>query len=237
MNTSLGYMMQGQTDQGHPYFVWNTLMGKTIDLACADLKLRSRLELFEQLLQAVSYAHARLLIHRDLKPSNVLVTRDLKVKLLDFGIAKALDPMQSSDVEQTMQEQRVMTPAYSSPEQIRGEVVTTASDVYSLGVILYTLLTGQRPYGRERRRRQPRRRRPCYRKPFPASAITSIANRGVAAELLRGDLDNILVKALHKDPEERYRSVDAPRCGYPRFSKWYRLALAHQLLGMCCVSG
>lgn len=224
----------GQTDQGHPYFVMEYVDGETIDLACADLKLSQRLELFEQLLQAVSYAHARLLIHRDLKPSNVLVTRDLKVKLLDFGIAKALDPMQSSDVEQTIREQRVMTPAYSSPEQIRGEVVTTASDVYSLGVILYTLLTGQRPYGREATTAAEAAQAVLQEAVLPASAITSIANKGVAAELLRGDLDNILLKALHKDPEERYRSVDALaadihafRSGYPISARpptaWYVL--------------
>jgi serine/threonine protein kinase len=108
------------------------------------LDLKSRLELFQKICSAVQYAHQHLVIHRDLKPSNILVTEDETPKLLDFGISKLVS--QDGDVQQTKTEFRALTPAYASPEQVKGETITTATDIYSLGVILYELLTGKRPY-------------------------------------------------------------------------------------------
>lgn len=134
----------GTTEDGLPYLVMELIEGTPIDQYCdeRDLDIPQRLGLFTQVCAAVQYAHQRLVIHRDIKPSNVLVTSDGVPKLLDFGIAKILDP--SAGVETTMV--RPMTPEYASPEQIRGEPITTATDVYSLGVVLYRLLTGLSPY-------------------------------------------------------------------------------------------
>ena len=134
----------GTTEDGIPYLVMELIEGTPIDQFCDrhDLDIPERLQLFMQVCSAVQYAHQRLVIHRDIKPSNILVTADGVPKLLDFGIAKILDP--SAGVETTMV--RPMTPEYASPEQIRGEAITTATDVYSLGVVLYRLLTGRSPY-------------------------------------------------------------------------------------------
>jgi len=134
----------GTTEEGIPYLVMELIEGVPIDEYCDkhDLGIPERLQLFLQVCSAVQYAHQRLVVHRDLKPSNILVTTDGVPKLLDFGIAKIVDP--SSGPETTLV--RPMTPEYASPEQIRGEPITTASDVYSLGVVLYRLLTGRSPY-------------------------------------------------------------------------------------------
>ncbi len=134
----------GTTDEGIPYLVMELIEGKPIDQYCDqhNLGITERLQLFTQVCAAVQYAHQRLVIHRDIKPSNILVTEEGVPKLLDFGIAKIIDPM--GGAETTML--RPMTPEYASPEQIRGEPITTATDVYSLGVVLYKLLTGKSPY-------------------------------------------------------------------------------------------
>src|SRR5690606_8582473 len=139
----------GVTDDGRPYFVMEYVEGLPVDRYCDRHRLgvADRLRLFRTICQAVHYAHQNLIVHRDLKPSNILVTEDGTVKLLDFGIAKVLDPQQSAArIVVTRTELRVMTPEYASPEQVRGEPVTTAADVYALGVLLYELLTGHRPY-------------------------------------------------------------------------------------------
>jgi tetratricopeptide (TPR) repeat protein len=206
----------GASDDGLPYFVLEHVAGRPIDEAVRGLPLEARLRLFLQLADAVAHAHRNLLVHRDLKPGNVLVDGDGHVKLLDFGIAKALDPLEGLDGHSghtTVGGVRPYTPHYASPEQVRGEPVSTATDIYSLGVLLYQLLTGVRPTGRHAT--------------TPAEAARSVLedtptapSRLSAAEAvdpqwlqtrrkLEGDLDNILLKALEKPPERRYASVDA----------------------------
>lgn len=204
----------GLSAQGLPYFVMELVEGLPIDQACAGLALEQRLALFLQLADAVAHAHRHLLVHRDLKPGNVLVNRDGQVKLLDFGIAKALDPLEDPGApEQTQAGQRPFTPSHASPEQIRGEPVSTATDVYSLGVLLYQLLTGQRPYGRSATSaaeiaqavlKEPATR-PSSLSPSRPDDPWWLATR----QRLKGDLDNILLKTLEKEASERYASVDA----------------------------
>ncbi|MBR7800525.1 serine/threonine-protein kinase [Undibacterium fentianense] len=209
----------GQSHAAHPYFVMELIEGKAIDQACQGLPLQARLDLFLQLCDAVAYAHGQLLVHRDLKPSNVLVNQQGQVKLLDFGIAKALDPLNGSpesapqSAEQTQVGQRPYTPYFASPEQVRGEPVSTATDIYSLGVLLYVLLTGARPYGRQASTPIEAARSVLEETPTKPSSLSAeqvsdpdwIRTR----KKLKGDLDNILLKALEKEPARRYSSVDA----------------------------
>src|SRR5204862_6829662 len=138
----------GTTDDGLPYFVMEYVKGEPINAYCDAQALRTtaRLQLFRKVCAAVTYAHQRLVIHRDLKPANVRVTAEGEPKLLDFGIANLIDVENAQSSGMTLTLQGVMTPEYASPEQVRGESMTTASDVYSLGVVLYELLPGQRPY-------------------------------------------------------------------------------------------
>ena len=200
----------GRSPGGLPYFVMALVDGRPIDEACEGLPIEARLGLFLQLAEAVAFAHRQLLVHRDLKPSNVLVTREGQVQLLDFGIAKALAPTEGG---QTEAGQRPFTPNYASPEQVRGEPVGTATDIYSLGVLLYVMLTGQRPYGREATTPQAAARSVLDEAPTRPSALSpALVNDPrwlVTRRRLRGDLDNILLKALEKDPARRYPSVDA----------------------------
>jgi hypothetical protein len=196
----------GLTADGLPFFVMEQVQGRPIDEAAAGLPLVARLQLFLQLADAVAHAHRNLLVHRDLKPGNVLVDAEGQVKLLDFGIAKALDPFDPADPEPghdgsaTLAGERPFTPQFASPEQVRGEPVGTATDVYSLGVLLYLLLTGQRPYGRSATTAHEAAR--CVLEEAPTRPR-------LLAPGLRGDLDNILLQALQKAPERRYGSVDA----------------------------
>ena len=191
----------GATESGAPYLVMELVDGVAIDEYCRSrsLSIAERLRLFVQVCSAVQYAHQRLVIHRDLKPGNILVTADGVPKLLDFGIAKVLDPV--GGAQET--ELRPFTPEYASPEQVRGEPVSTASDVYALGVVLYQLLTGASPY-----------RPPQATAGALADAITTQhpERPSTAAPALRrelgGDLDAIVLKALRKEPEHRYASVE-----------------------------
>src|SRR5262249_15165882 len=138
----------GVSAEGRPFLAIEYVEGRSIDEYCRDRQLdtHARVKLFAQVAHAVAYAHAQLVVHRDLKPANVLVTSEGQVRLLDFGIAKLLARQQATETRLTELSGRALTPDYASPEQIRGEPLSIASDVYSLGVILYELLTGKRPY-------------------------------------------------------------------------------------------
>ncbi|MEK8051803.1 serine/threonine-protein kinase [Ideonella sp. DXS22W] len=205
----------GATAAGRPFFVLEYVDGQPIDRALAGLPLRQRVQVFLQLADAVAHAHRQLLVHRDLKPGNVLVDARGQVKLLDFGIAKALDPAPASaaEAEHTQAGQRPFTPQYASPEQVRGEPVGTATDIYSLGVLLYRLLTGVNPTGRDATTPAEAARRVLDETPTRPSSLSPalVDDPGWLATRrhLAGDLDNILLKALEKEPARRYASVDA----------------------------
>jgi len=201
----------GLSPQGLPYFVMERVHGLPIDRALAGRPLEQRLQVFLQLCDAVAYAHRQLLVHRDLKPGNVLVDGNDQVKLLDFGIAKALEPG-AGDVALTQTGLRPFTPSHASPEQVRGEPVGTATDVYALGVLLYQLLTGQRPYGRAARTPAEAAQAVLDEAPTRPSTLTpqdAAVEAPVLRERLKGDLDQVLLKALQKEPADRYASVDA----------------------------
>jgi eukaryotic-like serine/threonine-protein kinase len=197
----------GLDAQAQPYLALEYVDGVSIDAYCKarQLSLRVRLALFAQVASAVAYAHAKLVIHRDLKPSNILVTGSVQVKLLDFGIARILEHGEAKTTHLTQVEGRVLTPDYASPEQIRGESLSIASDIYSLGVILYELLAEVRPY----RLTQPSRRMLEDAILQTDPRLPSEVAPPHLRRLLRGDLDTIALKALRKKPEERYATVNA----------------------------
>jgi serine/threonine protein kinase len=203
----------GASVDGLPYFVLEYVDGQPLDQAVQGIPVQARLNLFLQLADAVAYAHRNLLVHRDLKPGNVLVDRDGQVKLLDFGIAKALDPLEGHDGQTTVGGHRPFTPNYASPEQVRGEPVTTATDIYSLGVLLYQMLTGTRPTGRNATTPAEAARsvlEDAPTKPSRLSPQEALDPQWLQTrKVLEGDLDNILLKALEKASERRYSSVEA----------------------------
>jgi non-specific serine/threonine protein kinase/serine/threonine-protein kinase len=230
----------GTTSEGLPYFAMEYIEGQPITSYCDTHKLTTveRLKLFRSVCAAVQYAHQNLVVHRDIKPGNILVTAEGTVKLLDFGIAKLLNPeLVGYGMPQTATVMRVMTPDYASPEQVRGEGITTASDVYSLGVVLYELLTGHRPF--RLTGRSPQEVERVISEQEPDKPSDSIAECGMPnadsksrwplisrfktrmwfvarhppsairhPQSLRGDLDNIVLLAMRKEPQRRYASAE-----------------------------
>ena len=228
----------GMTRDGLPFYAMEYIEGTEIDRYCGreNLDVKERLEIFLKVCDAVQFAHQNFIAHRDLKPNNILITGDRIVKLLDFGIAKVLSSGEGVlEKTGTVTEYRMMTPAYASPEQVRGEKVGVQSDVYSLGVILYELLTGRKPFDFKNLRPDEAVRVICENDPIKPSAVktgsnfegetrrenfqteknlqeTSIAKtskpENINPKILKGDLDNIILKALQKSPERRYASVE-----------------------------
>jgi len=223
----------GVTEEGWPYFVMEYVDGQPIHRWCDEHKLNisQRIELFRGVIDAVRFAHQRLVVHRDLKPGNIFVTHDGTVKLLDFGIAKVLSPVVAGKAVDTVTLEALMTPEYASPEQVNGAPVTTLSDVYSLGVVLYELLTGHRPYrlrsaamhemARVIAEVEPARPSEMVTTSEPGSGrdpiqltpdLVSAVREGDPNRLrkrLAGDLDSIVLMALRKEPGQRYGSVES----------------------------
>ena len=230
----------GVDASGRPYLALEYIDGQPLDAWCEAkaLGVSGRLRLFLQVAGAVAHAHARLVVHRDLKPSNVLVTADGQAHLLDFGIAKLLHESAPDDSGLTQEQGRVLTPRYASPEQIEGETITVASDVYSLGVLLFELLTGRLPFHAS----SPAALEAAVLEGEPPPASSQVQDKATV-RAVRGDVDAILGKALKRVPALRYASVDAlvqdierhlngePVLARPD-SAWYRLrkaALRHRV--------
>ena len=197
----------GLTAEGQPYLALEYVEGKAIDVYCEErgLSTKARLELFLQAAEATAYAHGQLVVHRDLKPANILVTEEGEVRLLDFGIAKLLEHGEAKETVLTEFAGRALTPDYASPEQIAGQPITIASDVYSLGVLLYELVTGERPYKLKRDSRGALEDAILETEPARPSEVVEKAS---LRKRLRGDMDTIVLKALKKVPKDRYATVN-----------------------------
>lgn len=201
----------GTTDDGLPYLVMDYVEGIPVTEYCAenDLSTEEILKLFQEISAAVAYAHQNLIVHRDVKPTNILVTKEGTPKLLDFGIAKLLAASESEPLTEITQTRQAMTPEYASPEQLEGERVTTATDTFSLGVVLYELLTGARPSSVSSR--------PSLEKVSANSAKQRTKDAAQKTKFPKGDLGKILAMSLRKEPERRYSSVDQFAADIKRF--------------------
>jgi serine/threonine-protein kinase len=217
----------GVSSDGEPYLALEYVDGTNLAEHCdaQRLSIRQRIVLMQQVLSAVQYAHANLVLHRDLKPSNILVTSAGEIRLLDFGIAKLLSEGVARETDLTALAGRALTPEFASPEQLSGLPLTTASDVYSLGVVLYHLLCGERPYRLARESRGALEEailrvepvRPSSRALTHATAELRGATPKRLRRILRGDLDTIVLKALRKDPRARYQTAEAFRQDLERY--------------------
>ena len=185
----------GELENGLPYLVLEHVEGKAIDIYAADLPVAEKLALFVKVCKAVAYLHSNSIVHRDLKPANILVTKAGEPKLLDFGLARRLD----LDAEATATAWRMLTPDYASPEQVEGRAISKSSDIYSMGALLYKLLTGVPPHR------------------FEDATVAGITEAIVKSEVrppssfgkfLKSDLEWIVLKALRKEPERRYSTVE-----------------------------
>lgn len=201
----------GVTPDGQPWMALELVQGERIDDWCRAraTPLPQRVQLFLQVIDAVAHAHAKLVVHRDLKPSNILVTPQGQVRLLDFGIAKLLGELPPGQADLTQGAARVMTPHYAAPEQMLAQPITTATDIHALGLVLYELLTGRRPYRPARDTAAALEQAVLHAEPQRPSAAALEAGDTRAARQLRGDLDTVLLKALKKRPQERYATADA----------------------------
>jgi non-specific serine/threonine protein kinase/serine/threonine-protein kinase len=202
----------GSTVEGRPYLVMDFVDGIRIDKYCEQkqIPVNDRLKIFIKVCSAVQHAHRNLIVHRDLKPGNILVTPEGEPKLLDFGIAKVVD----ENDERTQLTIPIMTRQYASPEQVRGKRITTSCDIYALGLILYEMLTGERPYDLKDKPVDEVERLVCIFDPPPPSATVT---ENTTRYTLRGDLDRIVMMALRKEPERRYGSVEAMATDLTRY--------------------
>ncbi|MDJ0839206.1 MAG: serine/threonine-protein kinase [Acidobacteriota bacterium] len=247
----------GTTQDGRPYFVMEYVDGEPLHHYCDNRQLdtRARIDLFRKVCSAIYFAHRNLVVHRDLKPSNILVNRAGEPKLLDFGIAKVIHDDPEATYVRTRTGLQMMTPEYAAPEQVTGGIVTTATDIYSLGVVLYELLTGHRPYQLNERTPEALRRAILDTLPAkPSTVIGRTSSRlntdGSVRELtpasvcaarrsdpkrlrrlLAGDLDTIILTALRKDPEARYASAEQLAEDLGRFLDGYPILARRETLG------
>jgi eukaryotic-like serine/threonine-protein kinase len=233
----------GLMDDGRPWFAMEYIEGMSISDWCDKqrLSIDERLRLFEQVCRTVQFAHARLVVHRDLKPANILVAVDGTVKLLDFGIAKLIGESASETTALTVIGMRAMTPEYAAPEQVRGEAVSVATDVYALGLILYELLAGCRPYQEQTGSLEQLNRAICETRPsLPSAAVSGMDAERVAEvrrsgprllrRRLRGDLDTIVLKAMAKEPERRYGSAEALAADIGRYLDGFPVKASRETL-------
>ena len=220
----------GLDAQGRPFMALEYVEGQPLDVYCREraITIPARLRLLLQVAEAVAFAHGRLVLHRDLKPANILVTADGQVRLLDFGVAKLMQGDSTAETALTQASGRALTPDYASPEQIRGEAIGTASDVYSLGIVAFELLAGARPY-RLKRGSAAELEEAITGQDVPLAS--AMAQDALAAKVLRGDLDAILNKALKKNATERYTTVDALAQEWQRHLEGVRVLARPDSLG------